>query len=91
MSKNWHQISWEDDSKSDQNLYEAGLLKLNCDKSNLKLKWSPTLDFEETVRMTVNWYQNYYSNDSDSMLDFTNSQIKEYCYLAKKRNIKWAI
>ena len=88
MSKHWKNIDWIDDSDASHNLHEAGLLKLNCDKANIKLDWEATLNFEETVRMTVNWYQNYYSN-SDSMFDFTSSQITEYTDLAEKRKVKW--
>jgi CDP-glucose 4,6-dehydratase len=91
MAKYWDQISWLDDSNINNKVYEAGLLKLNCDKANIKLKWQPTLQFEETVHMTVNWYKNYYINDTKSMSEFTLAQIEEYSNLARNRKIEWAI
>ena len=41
----------------DKHLHEAGLLKLNCDKALFDLKWLPTMQFAETVKMTVDWYK----------------------------------
>jgi CDP-glucose 4,6-dehydratase len=90
MSKHWKQISWVDDSVPNHNFHEAELLKLNCDKAIIKLNWNSTLDFEETVRMTANWYKNYYHDGIESMSDFTLAQIQEYSALANTRNIKWA-
>ena len=55
------------------------------------LKWYPTLNFEETVRMTVNWYQEYYDKENKSMQNKTIAQIEEYSNLANKRKIKWAL
>ena len=39
--------------------HEASILHLNCDKSNAKLNWYPTWDFEETIERTVNWYTDH--------------------------------
>ena len=74
-----------------EQIHEAELLKLNCDKAHIKLQWQPTLHFEETVRMTVNWYRDYYENKSKSMQDITIAQIEEYRHLANKRKIEWAL
>ena len=60
MSKYWDQVEWSDNSKKNSDLYEAGLLKLNCDKALFDLNWLPVLKFEETVKMTVEWYKAYY-------------------------------
>ena len=71
---------------------EAGLLKLNCDKALHDHGWIPTLDFHQTVKMTVEWYKEYYENEGQvNMHDFTISQIREYTALAKKQNISWAV
>jgi len=53
------------------------------------LNWKPTLRFEETVKMTVEWYKNYYQNHECSMFDLTISQIDQYTKLAKSRGITW--
>lgn len=90
MAKYWNNVCWNDTSQSQEHLHEAGLLKLNCDKALSDLNWMPTLQFEETVRMTVQWYKAFYENDADSLYDFTMAQIVEYTQLAKEREIKWA-
>ena len=91
MSLYWSQVRWSDISKSPKHLHEAGLLKLNCDKAFFELKWQPVMQFDETVRMTVDWYKLYYEKQSSSMCDFTLSQIKEFTNLAKDRDILWAL
>ncbi|MBF0312039.1 MAG: CDP-glucose 4,6-dehydratase [Oligoflexia bacterium] len=67
---------------------EATLLKLCCDKSFSKLQWKPTLNFRETVAMTVNWYKEF-KNTPSKIACFTQNQIEEYQKLAKERDIFW--
>ena len=90
MAKYWEQVRWNELSQAQEHLHEAGLLKLNCDKALFDLKWLPTLEFEETVRMTVEWYKAYYQNVSQCMNGFTLAQIDEYMALATERDMKWA-
>ena len=90
MSKYWDQVRWNDTSKSQAHLHEAGLLKLNCDKALFDLNWQPTLRFKETVKMTVEWYKHYYQNQEQSMYDFTIGQIDEYIKAANSRRVTWA-
>ena len=73
-----------DDSKP-----EANLLKLNCDRANLLLKWYPVMGFEETLEFTMSWYLNYY-NQKYSVFEYTRDQIISYTKKAKERNILWA-
>jgi CDP-glucose 4,6-dehydratase len=88
--KYWDNVRWNDVSQSRLHLHEADLLKLNCDKALFDLNWRPTLKFEETVRMTVEWYKLFYENDTGTMYDFSIAQIEEYTQLAKSRGIEWA-
>jgi CDP-glucose 4,6-dehydratase len=91
MSKTWKNVRWNDVSEDNKNFHEAGLLKLNCDKANFDLNWLPSLTFEETVRMTVEWYKTFYQSDSNySMSDFTINQISEYTSIAASRSSVWA-
>lgn len=89
MKEHWSSVQWSDIS-SHQHLHEAGLLKLNCDKAFAELDWLPTLKFEETVRLTVEWYKAYYGKSLKSMHEFTLSQIAEYTKLAAARGMAWA-
>ena len=84
MSKHWNMVKWKDVSNKNQ-LHEAKLLKLNCDKAKFKLDWSPTLTFVENTRMTVEWYRRYYQNKEGGMYQFTIEQIKEYMNLYNSR------
>ena len=68
---------------------EAGLLKLNCDKALLLLKWLPTLSYEKLIEFTASWYLNFYKGQVD-MLDFSLSQIDEYQNIASDKEIQWA-
>jgi CDP-glucose 4,6-dehydratase len=90
MSKYWDQIKWNDVSENTGHVHEAGLLKLNCDKASSDLEWHSALAFEETVKMTVEWYKEYYQNPERSMYDFTISQIEAYTKAARLNNISWA-
>ena len=91
MAEYWDNIKWKDVSQTREHLHEAGLLKLNCDKALHELKWKPTLEFKETVRMTVEWYKTYYQEETTSMYSFTMNQIKEFINLAKNRQIPWTM
>ena len=89
MSKNWTGSSkWKDISLSVNHLPEAGLLSLNCDKAKKLLNWEPVLNFQETIKLTVDWYKNFYSYKQT--YPFMISQINNYTELAKKRSLAWA-
>ena len=90
MARYWDSVRWSDISLDQTHLHEAGLLKLNCDKALFDLNWLPTLQFSETVRMTVEWYKAYYQGSYPSMRDFTLTQIDEYMALANRRGMAWA-
>jgi len=90
MAKYWEQVRWNNVSLSEQHLHEAGLLKLNCDKALLDLNWQPSLKFEETVRMTVEWYKAYYQNKANTLMsEVSITQVDEYTELAKNRSALW--
>ena len=90
MAQYWDYVKWNDISQAEDQLHEAGLLKLNCDKALFDLQWMPTLQFGETVRMTVEWYKAFYQSADLSMYNFSMSQIEEYSQLAQKREVVWA-
>lgn len=89
MTEHWDKVCWNDVSQGSQ-FHEAGLLKLNCDKALLALKWEPSLSFVETVKMTVDWYKNFYGMTNACMHSFTLSQIVDYTKLARMKEIDWA-
>ena len=89
MSNYWNQVKWEDISSKATGPYESGLLKLNCDKALFSLNWQAAMGFEDTVRMTAEWYGNFY-NDPQNISRITFNQIKEYSDIAKTKGIEWA-
>jgi CDP-glucose 4,6-dehydratase len=68
--------------------HEAGLLKLNCDKALLALRWSPTLHYKETVTMTGEWYRRVLREGANARA-LTLMQIAEYETLAAERSLVW--
>jgi len=89
MAKSWDHVKWNDVSQIQEHVHEAGLLQLNCDKALNDLQWSPTLDFEETVKMTIDWYREFYEVGK-SMRDFAMKQIESYEHMAVQRGATWA-
>lgn len=62
--------------KADTKKHEAGLLHLNCDKSNHQLSWNPVWSFEQTVKYTIEWYKNYLIGKDAKELSLSN--INQY-------------
>lgn len=70
--------------------HEAGLLKLNCDKALLELKWQPNLDYRETIEMVGDWYAAFYKKHGD-MYALTQDQIAAYEGAGLERKRAWAL
>lgn len=89
MGQYWEQVRWQDVSQSTTGPHESGLLKLNCDKALHFLQWHATLGFEETVRLTAEWYRSYYQNP-EQIVATTRAQIETYTAVAAKKGLIWA-
>ena len=64
----------------DEKFHEASLLNLDISKAMHFLDWKPVLDFEETVKFTVDGYmvnKNFYNARVD--------QIEAYCKIAENK------
>ena len=46
-------------------------------KLYINLTWKPTLNYDQTVRMTSEWYSSFY-NDSPNILNKSIEQINEF-------------
>lgn len=62
------------------NYHEANLLKLNCDKSYQFLKWMPTYNFDETIKLTIEWYKSFFENNA---AETTTKQINNFMRINK--------
>ncbi len=87
--KHWDKVRWAKGSLSHNGPYEAGLLKLNCDKAQQHLHWRAVLGFEETVRLTAEWYRAYYEGYQD-IGAVTRAQIQAYSSAAAEVGLVWA-
>lgn len=61
---------------SENQHHEAGLLQLNCDKSNQLLGWTPRWNVEKTLKMTADWYRVFL--DGGDIRNVTKNQINSY-------------
>jgi CDP-glucose 4,6-dehydratase len=89
MALYWEQVRWQDVSTKVAGPYESGLLKLNCDKSLHHLHWHAVMGFEDTVRMTAEWYRAYYQQPMH-IAATTDAQIIAYTKMAKQNGLEWA-
>lgn len=87
--KHWSGNGWEVDPSAIQGKREAGLLMLSSEKARKLLGWSGSLSFEETIRMTADWYRSYYAGGQD-VAALTRNQISEYVEISKSRKQRWA-
>lgn len=91
MRKHWVNVEWQKVDILDPKQKEAGLLKLNCDKALFDLEWKPTLRFEDTVKLTAEWYRLYYVDQHQNIDTLCFRQIEEYMDIAVNRRIGWAL
>jgi len=60
LARHWPGFRSEMDNAGQADMKECTLLKLCCDKALAHLGWKATLDFEETIRYTAEWYHRFY-------------------------------
>lgn len=87
IAKYWGCGKWKSE-KSDNSKKECGLLKLNCDKARQILDWQSVLSFEETIRLTAEWYKAFYAANTD-MYKLSLQQISGYVESAAKLHLCW--
>jgi len=76
--------------ESGATFHEAGLLKLSCDKALSSLGWQPVLDFDQTMKMTAEWYREFYAGPASGMAEVTNRQLSHYSRQASGLGLPWA-
>lgn len=87
VKKHWDKIDYEINQDPNQ-LHEANLLKLDCSKAHILLKWKDVWDSETTFEKTVKWYKAYYEDDKKIL---TQNDLESYIADAKAKKIEWAI
>ena len=67
-----------------KNFYEQHNLQLNISKAKKFLKWNPTYNIRDSVRITTEWYYRVLIQKEDPV-EVTNNQITDYMYENKWR------
>jgi len=87
VKKHWDKIDYEINSNPNQ-LHEANLLKLDCSKAHILLKWKDVWNSDTTFEKTVKWYKSYYEEDKNIL---TQNDLESYISDAQASSIDWAI
>ncbi len=87
LSVHWSGARSKEVPAVDEELHEAGQLRLNCEKARRILCWQATLEFREAVRITAAWYDAFYRGES--MRPITRAQISDYTLAAQRLGQRW--
>ena len=85
VKKHWDKIEYKINEDVSQP-HEANLLKLDCSKAHIILKWKDVWKSDTTFEKTVKWYKSYYEEDKFIL---TKDNLKSYIKDAKDKNIEW--
>ncbi len=66
-------------------VHEANLLKLDCSKAHIKLKWQAVWDSKMTFQKTVEWYHYFYEKNKIT----SNNDLSSYIEDAKRKGLEW--
>ena len=89
IAQYWPGAEWKFEHEANSGKSESTLLKLNCDKALQILNWNSVLDFQQTIRMTGEWYKGFYDQKNFPISKMTRKQIEEYTEMATKLNLAW--
>ena len=65
--------------KNNDKSAETKNLNISSNKIKKFLNWSNKIKLEETLKLTLDWYQKYFDNKKTSYIN-TVTQIKNYLY-----------
>lgn len=88
MTALWGGGRWEE-KESAGNPHEAKSLTLCSDKANRELGWKCILPVSQSLRMTLEWYKQFYTRRPD-MYAACCGQIQEYASKAREAALPWA-
>tara|TARA_B110000971_G_C20024846_1_gene508228 strand:+ start:128 stop:1216 length:1089 start_codon:yes stop_codon:yes gene_type:complete len=76
ISKKVKKINFKNSNK---NFRESSFLSINSNKARKELNWRPTLNFNQSINLTVAWYKNFYQkNKLGNNYNFTMNQIEKF-------------
>ena len=87
----WGEGSWRLADNSVAQPHEAGLLKLDISKANVRLDWFPVYPVVRAVEETVAWYRRSVAlADPGAVRALCFEQIDRYALAAAKAGVAWA-
>lgn len=84
VKKIWPDMEHETGKTSDQP-HEAGMLRLDCSKARMKLRWTPVWNGRAAVEKTVLWYRAFYESGAIRSYEDLENFVAE----AKNRRMAW--
>tara|TARA_B100001093_G_scaffold518046_1_gene601547 strand:+ start:55 stop:1155 length:1101 start_codon:yes stop_codon:yes gene_type:complete len=61
------------------NFKESNFLSISSKKANKEIRWKPTLNFDQSVRFTIDWYKNFFKkNKNIDNYNFSLNQIEKF-------------
>lgn len=81
----WDKIDYELNLSQDHP-HEANLLKLDCSKAHIQLKWKDVWGSEMTFNKMTSWYKAYYENSNI----LTENDLDTYVSDARSKHVQWA-
>jgi len=60
--------------RNDKKFKEVNFLMLNSDKAKREIFWKPKLNFDDTMKLTVDWYKSFHKNEN--LEEVTKQQIQ---------------
>lgn len=84
VKKHWGKIEYEINCDPNQP-HEAKLLKLDCSKAHIKLKWKDVWNSKTTFEKTINWYKTFYEEHKI----LTRKDLDSYIDDAKIQRLEW--
>ena len=84
IQKYWDKIEYQL-NLSEDHPHEANLLKLDCSKAHIRLKWTDVWDSQTTFEKMTLWYKAYYENSKI----LTQEDLDAYVADAKAKQISW--
>ena len=80
----WPKISWSIAKR--KKFKENTLLHLNSTKSKKFLKWKPVLNFNNSIKFTIEWYK-YYLKNKKNIYYYSTKQISKYEKILEKKTV----
>ena len=78
----WPNVKWKVNRR--KKFKENNLLHLNSQKSKKVLQWKKLLNFNDSIKFTIEWYK-YYLNNKSKISQFSLAQISEYQKILYKK------